>query len=77
MKTENYTINIQFGGKQWEVPVQVISSGLGRKITVLLEGAEICYERDEHDGLRAINHLEDFSPDLLYQIGKGIQEQCI
>ncbi|MGE7774994.1 hypothetical protein ACQKLP_09730 [Chitinophaga sp. NPDC101104] len=77
MKTENYTVKIQFDGRQWDVPVRVLSGGLGRKITVVLQGLEICYERDEHDGLRAINHLEDFNPELLYQIGKGIQEQCI
>ncbi len=75
MKTESYVITVRFGGKQWEVLVRISNGGLGQKIAAVLEGIEICYERDDHDGLRAINHHADFDPELLYQIGKGIQEQ--
>ncbi|WP_341835653.1 hypothetical protein WJU16_22770 [Chitinophaga pollutisoli] len=66
---------VRFGGKQWEVPVRITTGGLGQKIVAVLEGMEICFEHDEHDGLRAVTHHSDFDPELLYQIGKGIQEQ--
>lgn len=75
MKTEHYEIRFSFGGKQWKVPVRIISGGLGRKIAAVLDGTEISFERDDHDGLRAVTHQEDFDPELLYQIGKCIQEQ--
>ncbi len=75
MEMESFLISIRFGGKQWEIPVRITSHGFAQKIAAVLEGTEICYERDEHDGLRAITHQEDFDPELLYQIGKCIQEQ--
>lgn len=76
MKTEDYVIKIGFRGQYREIPVRITTGGLGRKIAVELEGTEICFDRDDHDGLRAINHQEEFDPELLYLIGKGIQEQC-
>ncbi len=75
MKTESYVISVEYRGKKWEIPVRILTGSLGQKIVAVLDEIEIYYERDEHDGLRACTHQEDFDPELLYQIGKRIQEQ--
>ncbi|RPE08898.1 hypothetical protein EGT74_17930 [Chitinophaga lutea] len=75
MKVEQYLIRVTYQGISREIPVKIEFKGEEHKISVDLDGTEICYERDEHDGLRAINHLEDFDPELLYRVGKGILER--
>lgn len=75
MKTERYLISVAYRGKTWQLPVEIMHEGTLLRIRVDIEGVEVCFGRDDHNGLRALNHHDDFEPQLLYLIGKNIQQQ--
>ncbi|WP_157986592.1 hypothetical protein [Chitinophaga alhagiae] len=73
MKTESYVVQLFHKGKKWNLPVKVEELGAGFKISARVEEKEICFARDDHNGLRAINHQEDFDPQFLYLLASEIQ----
>ncbi len=73
MKTESYVVQLFHKGKTWRLPVKVQEIGADFKISAVVEEKEICFARDDHDGLRAINHQEDFDPQFLYLLAREIQ----
>src|SRR5688500_12870560 len=75
MITEQYSIRISYRGKIWQLPVRIDQEGAGYRIIVDIEGTEVCYGRDHHNGLRPLSHQDDFDPQFLYLIGTGVQQQ--
>lgn len=75
MYTEKYPIRIFYRDKVWQLPVRIERNGTWYKISVDIEGIEVCFTRDEHDGLVPLNHQDNFDPQFLYLIGKGVLEQ--
>ena len=75
MNTEHYLISVVYRGKSWQLPVEIAHDSILLRIRVNIEGLEVCFARDGHNGLRPLNHQDDFEPELLYLIGKAIQQQ--
>ncbi len=75
MNTEHYLISVVHRGKEWQLPVEIIHSGPFLRIRVDIEGVAVCFARDDHNGLRPLNHQNDFEPQFLYLVGKGILQQ--
>lgn len=75
MKIESYSIHVACNGKQYDLPVEIKTEGIAYRIAVLLDGAEIFYLWDHHDGLIAMYKTGQYDPELLYRIGRAIQEQ--
>lgn len=75
MKTEEYNISFSYQNKAWRLPVRIIHQGADYKISVNIEGKEVCFVRDPHDGLRPLNHHNDFEAQLLYLIGQEVEQQ--
>jgi hypothetical protein len=75
MITEQYLISISYQGKVWQLPVRIDQQGSGYRITVDIEGVEVCFGRDHHNGLRPLNHQDDFDPQFLYLVANGVQQQ--
>lgn len=75
MKTERYLITVYYRGKSWQLPVNIRYQSIDYKIAVDIEGTEVCFARDDHDGLTPLNHRDDFEPQFLYLIGREVQEQ--
>lgn len=75
MSSEQYLITITYGSKVWQLPVRITSRGAFFKVSVDIKGMEVCFARDDHDGLRPLNHQDDFDPQLLYLVGKEVLQQ--
>ncbi len=75
MKTERYLVRVYYHGKAWQLPVSICYESIDYRITVDIEGIEVCFARDEHDGLVPLNHQDDFEPQFLYLVGREVQEQ--
>lgn len=75
MNTEQYLIEITYAGKVLQLPVRIVHEGFFYKISVDIGGTEVCFDRDDHNGLRPMNHQKDFEPQFLYLVGKAIQQQ--
>lgn len=75
MSTEQYLITVTYGSKVWQLPVRIACQGSFFKISVDIEGMEVCFARDDHDGLRPLNHQDDFDPQFLYLVGKEVLRQ--
>ncbi|WP_341839609.1 hypothetical protein [Chitinophaga caseinilytica] len=75
MTTEQYHIQMHYGGKTFELPVQITLTGPYCKISVWVDGTEISFTRDRHCGLRPLNHEEDFDVQFLYQLANEIVHQ--
>ena len=72
MSTEQYLVTITYGSKVWQLPVRIARRSAFSKISVDIEGMEVCFARDDHDGLRPLNHQDDFDPQFLYLVGKEV-----
>ncbi|MBO9154764.1 hypothetical protein ACFOTA_21300 [Chitinophaga sp. GCM10012297] len=75
MITEQYPISISYNGKVWRLPVTIDQEGIFYRITVDIEGTRVCFGRDHDNGLRPLNHQDDFDPQFLYLIATGVQQQ--
>ncbi len=75
MKSEQYHISVQYDGRNFEIPVEIMQTGPYCKISVVVDGTEITFTRDRHCGLRALNHEEDFDSQFLYVLGSEIVHQ--
>lgn len=75
MITEKYPIHISYLGKVWQLPVRIDQNGLHYRITVDIEGKQVCFCHDNHVGLRALNHQDDFDPQFLYLVADAVQQQ--
>lgn len=75
MITEQYPIRISYLGKVWQLPVSIDQEGIFHRITVDIDGTLVCFGRDHRNGLRPLNHLDDFDPQFLYLIANGVEQQ--
>lgn len=75
MRTEQFKINLNYDGRQLQLPVKIAQSGIYYAISVEVDGAEIFFSRDAHNGLRPMCHLDDFDPQFLYLLGREIEHQ--
>ncbi|RPE05957.1 hypothetical protein EGT74_26765 [Chitinophaga lutea] len=75
MRTEQFQINVNYDGKDLQLPVKIAKEGLYYAISVEVDGAEIYFSHDGRHGLRPLCHREDFDPQFLYLLGKEIEHQ--
>jgi hypothetical protein len=75
MRTEQFHIHVNYGGRQLQLPVKIAREGVYYAISVEVDGAEIFFSRDGHNGLRPLCHRDDFDPQFLYLLGKEIEHQ--
>ncbi len=75
MVTEQYAISIIYQNRIWHLPVSIEQDGPFDKITVGINGEDVYFARDEHDGLMAITHRDHFEPQFLYLVGLAVEQQ--
>ncbi len=75
MRMEQFQINMNYDGRELQLPVKIAKNGVYCSISVEVDGAEIYFSHDGHHGLRPLCHREDFDPQFLYQLGKEIEHQ--
>jgi len=75
MKTQKFNITVQQNGEPQTYPVVVKVQGINVSVCVSVNGLEVHYIPDEHDGLRPAAAECNLDPELLYQIGSAILQQ--
>ncbi|MGX5819365.1 hypothetical protein ACWKWU_14265 [Chitinophaga lutea] len=75
MKTEQFTIQIRYRNREREFPVLFDSEGIYCRLCVKVDDKDICFGRDGHGRMQALSHQEDFDPEFLYQLARGIEQQ--
>lgn len=75
MRTEQFHIQLNYDGRQLQLPVTIAREGMYHAISVEVDGAEIFFSRDGHHGLRPLCHRDDFDPQFLYLLGREIEHQ--
>lgn len=75
MKTQKFFITVLQNGEYQRYPVVIKIRGINVSVCVNVNGKEVHYIPDEHDGLRPAAAECQLDPELLYQIGNAIMQQ--
>lgn len=75
MKTQKFFITVLQNGEHRQYPVVVKIQGVSVSVCVSVNGKEVHFVPDEHDGLRPAAAECQLDPELLYQIGSAIRQQ--
>lgn len=75
MNTEQYNVMVSYKGEQHAIPVTIRTEDENVSICADIDGKEIFFLPDTHDGLRAMDTEYELDEELLYQVGKAIRQQ--
>lgn len=75
MNTEKYDVMVSYKGERHAIPVTIRTEDENVSICADIDGKEIFFLPDTHNGLRAVCPEEELDEELLYQVGKAIRQQ--
>lgn len=75
MKTEKFNITIRRNGEMLIFPVEIKMRNTDVCICVNIDGEEVHFAPDEHNGLQPASPSCNLDPELLYQVGRAIRQQ--